>query len=75
MVRIIVGKLILIGKGLMSVEEFEHYLLSKESPVTLEPAFPQGLYLSKVNYPFLDIPPRTDFLSMLHSEVSHWEKV
>lgn len=61
MIRIIVGKLLEIGRNELSVEEFESYLITKETPRTIEPAYPQGLYLSKVTYPYLDISPRADF--------------
>ncbi|SDD20681.1 tRNA pseudouridine38-40 synthase [Mucilaginibacter pineti] len=61
MIRIIVGKLLEIGRGDMSVDEFEHYLISKETPKTIIPAYPQGLYLSKVTYPYLDLPCRSNF--------------
>lgn len=72
MVRIIVGKLLDIGRGVLSVEEFEHILSSKETPKTIEPAYPQGLYLSKVNYPFLDIPSRTQFSAILQNKAENW---
>jgi tRNA pseudouridine38-40 synthase len=63
MVRLIVGKLIQIGKGELSVEEFESYLITKETPKILDVAYPQGLFLSKVTYPYLEIPARTVFMS------------
>lgn len=56
MIRIIVGKLLKIGSGKMSVDEFEHHLITKETPAILDLAYPQGLHLSKVTYPFLDLP-------------------
>ncbi|MEJ5994195.1 tRNA pseudouridine(38-40) synthase TruA [Pedobacter sp. Du54] len=61
MIRIIMGKLIKIGIGNMSVDEFEQLLLTKETPKLLEPAHPTGLYLSKVTYPYLNLPTRTEF--------------
>ncbi len=77
MVRIIVGKLLEIGRGELSVEEFESYLITKEPPKTIEPAYPQGLYLSKVSYPFLDVATRTEFFGMLQNKdtVDKWEVV
>ena len=72
MIRIIMGKLLAIGSGELSVEEFEGYLISKETPLTIEPAYPQGLYLSKVTYPYLDIPPRTEFSTILQNNVDDW---
>lgn len=72
MIRIIVGKLLVIGQGKLSVDEFECYLITKETPAIFEPAHPQGLYLSKVTYPFLDIPPRADFSSILQNKEDKW---
>ena len=67
MIRIIAGRLLDIGQGRMSVDEFEHYLIHKETPKIIIPAYPQGLYLSKVTYPYLDLPPRSTFSSSLQS--------
>jgi tRNA pseudouridine38-40 synthase len=62
MIRIIVGKLLKIGLGKMSVDEFEHHLISKETPAILDLAYPQGLHLAKVTYPFLDLPNKGEIL-------------
>ncbi len=75
MVRIIVGKLLEIGRGELSVAEFEQYLITRKTPKTLEPAYPQGLYLSKVTYPFLDIPARTRFSTILQNQFGDWQAV
>lgn len=64
MVRLIVGKLIEVGKGTLSVDEFESYLITRETPKILDVAYPQGLFLSKVTYPYLEIPARTTFMSI-----------
>jgi tRNA pseudouridine38-40 synthase len=53
----------------MTVDEFEHYLSAKETPKIIIPAYPQGLYLSKVTYPYLDLPPATTFTTMLQRDV------
>jgi tRNA pseudouridine38-40 synthase len=68
MIRIIVGRLLEIGWGTMSVDEFEYYLIHKETPKIIIPAHPQGLYLSKVTYPYLDIAPATTFLPALKKD-------
>jgi len=65
MVRIIIGRLLEIGKGEMSIDEFEHHLADKITPQVIIPAYPQGLYLSKVTYPYLDMPVRSEFLSLM----------
>jgi tRNA pseudouridine38-40 synthase len=76
MVRIIIGRLLEIGEGKMSVDEFEHYLVNKETPRVIIPAYPQGLYLSKVTYPYLDIPTVTTFTQMLRDDIdTDWPSV
>ena len=76
MIRIIVGRLLEIGKGLMSVDEFEYYLINKETPKNIIPAYPQGLYLSKVTYPYLDIPTSTTFSAILQNSLdTAWQEV
>ncbi|RZK44213.1 MAG: tRNA pseudouridine synthase A [Pedobacter sp.] len=72
MIRIITGKLIKIGVGNMSVDEFEHALITREIPKLLEPAHPTGLYLSKVTYPYLNLPSRTEFCGLQQRD---WLKV
>ena len=67
MVRIIVGKLIDIGTGSLSIAEFEAALINPQLIQKVKPAYPQGLYLSKVAYPFLNLPERTDFIDLLMS--------
>lgn len=59
MIRIIVGRLLEIGTGRMSLEAFEGHLRDKKPPRILKGAHPQGLYLSKVVYPYLELPNRS----------------
>ena len=61
MIRIIMGRLLEIGRGELSLYQFEYFLANKQTPAIITPAYPQGLYLSKVTYPYLDIPPATLF--------------
>jgi tRNA pseudouridine38-40 synthase len=65
MIRIIVGKLLEIGYGKLTVGEFEQFLILKQTPDTIIPAYAQGLYLSKVIYPYLDLPNRSVFDKMI----------
>jgi tRNA pseudouridine38-40 synthase len=74
MIRIIMGRLLEIGKGEMSVDGFEHYLADKITPQIIIPAYPQGLYLSKVTYPYLDLPVRSTFSGMMTEGVD-WMKL
>jgi tRNA pseudouridine38-40 synthase len=76
MVRIIVGRLLEIGKGQLSVDEFEGYLISKQAPPIIIPAHPQGLYLSKVTYPYLDIEAGTLFTGLLQNfNKTRWQQL
>ncbi|MNI51972.1 tRNA pseudouridine synthase A [compost metagenome] len=62
MIRILMGKILKTGLGELSLDEFESLLIDLQTPKTLDPAHPTGLYLSKVTYPYLNLPPRTEFL-------------
>jgi tRNA pseudouridine38-40 synthase len=64
MIRILIGQLLKVGKGDLSVADFENYFIQKETPKILSSAHPQGLYLSKVTYPYLDLKPKTQFLGL-----------
>jgi len=63
MVRILSANLLLVGTGKMSVDEFKHCLESGEKPKYHNIAFPQGLYLSKIEYSYIDIKPRGNLLN------------
>lgn len=72
MIRIITQKLLLIGRGELSVDEFEGHLISGETPKDIIGASPHGLYLSKVRYPFLDIPSKSELFNWMVAE-SRWK--
>lgn len=74
MIRIIVGQLLKVGTGELSVSDFEKYLKDKQTPKILSPAHPQGLYLSKVTYSYLDLAPQADFFN-INSEASDWKSL
>ncbi len=63
-IRIIAQKLLDIGTGKFSVSEFEDCLASKNRPELIKPAHPEGLFLSKVSYPSLNLPSPCSFLSL-----------
>lgn len=76
MIRIIVGRLLDIGKGELSVEDFEYYLLQPHIAQVITPAYPQGLYLSKVTYPYLDVEPKTVFTSIMQANIdANWQPI
>jgi tRNA pseudouridine38-40 synthase len=76
MIRIIVAKLLEIGQGTLSVDEFESLLCGREAAINVTLASPQGLYLSKITYPYLDLPVRSTFsFHPTSSEINYWRKV
>lgn len=58
MVRLLVGRLIDIGKGRLSLDEFENALQTGQRVQFHKSARPQGLYLASVTYPYLNMKPR-----------------
>lgn len=76
MIRILVGKILEIGRGEFSLAEFENCFITKKTPALIIPVHPQGLYLSKVTYPYLNLKPRMDFSGILQNKVDDvWVEV
>jgi tRNA pseudouridine38-40 synthase len=75
MVRTMVGTLLEIGRGEFAVEELENGIATRALPEFITPAYPQGLYLTKVIYPYLDIPTRTDFLPIIQLAEEDWVRI
>ena len=65
MVRICVFFLLEVGTGNMTLEEFEDILNLKKDLKEKVPAFPNGLFLSKVEYPFLKLQDSHHLIKML----------
>ena len=59
MIRKIMARLVDIGRGQLSVDEFAETLHNRGTFTFKNNAYPQGLFLSKVVYPYLDLPTRT----------------
>lgn len=74
MIRILVGKMMEVGCSRISVDEFESYLAGT-APQVFEVAYAQGLYLSRVRYPYLDLAPRTSLSPYVTQEVGAWSAV
>lgn len=73
MIRILVGTLLKVGKAEISVDEFEHHLVSLEPPKLFAIAHPTGLFLSKVTYPYLNLQPNANYL--LDLSVECWQPI
>ena len=70
-VRIIVQKILDIGSGKFSIHEFEECLITQRRAKLIKPAHPEGLFLSKVSYPFLSLPQKGAFVSLANS----WQEI
>jgi len=54
MIRLLVGNMLEVGYGRISLEHFEKCLKNEEKPAFYRAAYPQGLYLARVKYRYLD---------------------
>lgn len=54
MIRLLVNDLLLVGHGKLSAEDFESMLLTGERAPHFRLAPPEGLFLTGVQYPYLD---------------------
>jgi len=71
MIRILVQKILEVGQGTYSLAELQKAFETNQRLPSLKPAYPQGLYLSAVEYDFI---PSTDNY-ILPFEDRHWEEV
>ena len=65
MVRICVFFLLKVGKGEMTIKEFDEILNQENEQEQLIPALPNGLFLSGVEYPFLKLKKSHNLIAML----------
>lgn len=70
MIRILVHELIEVGTGKKSIDQFEEMIQNKIPSQFLNLAYPQGLYLSQVKYPFINTTPVDDFCPLL--KMNQW---
>jgi tRNA pseudouridine38-40 synthase len=54
MVRLLAQRIIDVGTGNLSLSDFEGYLSNRLVPDKIRRAYPQGLYLSGITYPFIE---------------------
>jgi len=67
MVRYCIFFLLEIGNGDLSLEEFEQILSQKKQYINKKPALPNGLFLSKVEYPFLEFKDAHSVIRMMRN--------
>ena len=65
MIRYCIFFLLEIGKGKMTLEEFEQILNQKNTLVKKIPAYPNGLFLSSIEYSFLELKNSHHLITML----------
>ncbi|MFT5834163.1 MAG: tRNA pseudouridine38-40 synthase [Cognaticolwellia sp.] len=65
MIRLCVFFLLKVGNGEMTLEEFRAVLTQEKESTEKKPAFPNGLFLSKVEYPFLELKDSHHLIKML----------
>ena len=65
MVRICVFFLLEVGSGKMTLVEFQEILNQEKEFKEKPPAHPNGLFLSKVEYPFLELKDTHSLIRML----------
>lgn len=61
MIRIVVSRLLHLGTGKMNFEEFESINHGKSKLRFPTLAYPQGLHLSAIRYPYLELPSKNIF--------------
>lgn len=55
MIRQLVGRMLDVGRGNLSLEDLENCFKTGEKPKITTPAYPQGLFLYKIKYPYLEL--------------------
>lgn len=73
MIRIIVSKLLSIGKGELSISRLEECLQTGKTTIPLKPAPPQGLHLTKIEYPYLSRPNFGDVFFINNPQI--WQEM
>lgn len=74
MIRKTVSKLLAVGLRKLSLEEFKNQLRNPKETKDVKLAYPQGLFLSKVTYPFLNLESESMFSKALLSN-KNWREI
>jgi len=65
MIRYCIYYLLRVGSKKLTLKEFEQILNQEKEQRQKEPALPNGLFLSKVEYPYLELENRHNLIRML----------
>lgn len=74
MIRKTVSKLLAVGQGKLSLNEFQDQLQHPQQTNDVKLAYPQGLSLSRIEYPFLSIKPKSMLANLLFEE-ANWNYI
>ena len=69
MIRLIVGRLLQIGTGKLTLSKFSEILAAGESIPSKLATYPQGLYLSKVKYEYITLNQTNSFIEFLSQDL------
>jgi len=67
LIRIMVGRLLEIGQNKITLTDLDKIIKKKEPSNQQTPAYPQGLYLTKIEYPYLTRPTQSLFAPTLYT--------
>ena len=65
MIRICVHFILQVGRGRMTLTEFDDMITNRSLLPVKQQALPNGLYLSRIEYPYLDIAPQVGICDFL----------
>jgi len=75
MIRLLVGELLHVGLGKCSLIEFERYLQETPQLPYFHHAYPQGLYLADIKYPYLNFKAPISPSRLIAPESGNWLEV
>ena len=67
--RILMGALLKVGRGQINVLEFEDYFKEPRDAVNIKVAPPNGLYLSKVDFPYIKSKNQSQLFNLLKKDL------
>lgn len=69
MIRFIVAFVLQVGKNELTLAQFEKLLTNELEFKVKHPALPNGLYLSKIEYPYVNFAPQSSIIRLLNNEL------
>lgn len=75
MIRLIVARLLLLGSQKISFQTFEDVINGHQKLTYAAIAYPQGLHLTRVSYPYLYVQPRWSFNPIIENNIFSSSKI